>query len=151
MQYISIGDRVIVKEEGWIEANPLDNNCLLSIGTGTSIGYFCHIYAMQKVEIGANVLMGSGVYIADCTHDYQDISRPIIAQSPRFVAPVSIGAGSWIGQHAVVLGTRVGKHCVVGANSVVTADVPDHCVVAGSPAQIIRQYDPVTEKWINKR
>lgn len=149
MQYISAGDRVIVKEHGWIEANPLDNNCLLSIGTGTSIGHFCHIYAMRHVEIGADVLMGNGVYIADCTHEYQDVSLPVIAQSARFSAPVSIGLGSWIGEHAAILGARVGKHCVVGANSVVTSDIPDYCVVAGSPAKIIRRYDSNRNNWIN--
>lgn len=151
MQYISIGDRVIIKEQGWIEANPLENNCLLNIGTGTSIGYFCHIYAMRQVEIGDDVLMGNGVYIADCTHEYQDISLAVIAQSPRFVAPVSIGTGSWIGEHAAILGVRIGRHCIVGANSVVTSDIPDYCVVSGSPAKIIRRYDSTLKKWINIR
>jgi acetyltransferase-like isoleucine patch superfamily enzyme len=148
MRYIALGDRVIVKQHGWIEANPMDNKCLLSIGTGTSIGCFCHIYAMQQVEIGADVLMGSGVYIADCTHEYRDVSRPVIAQGARVVAPVSIGDGSWIGQHAAILGARVGRHCVVGANAVVTNDVPDYCVVSGAPARIIKRYDPETQDWI---
>ncbi len=146
-KYISIGDRVIVKEQGWIEANPLDDSCLLSIGSGTSIGYFAHIYAVRRIEIGPDVLMGSGVYITDCTHEYQDVSRPVIAQPARFVGPVAIGAGSWIGQHAAVIGARVGKHCVIGAGSVVTSDIPDYCVAAGAPARIVRRYNPDTKKW----
>ena len=149
MQYMHVSDRVIIKDHGWIEANPLGDSCLLSIGPGTSIGYFCHIYAARRIEIGADVLMGSGVYIADCTHEYQDVSLPIIAQGARVAAPVSIGDDSWIGQHAAILGARVGRHCVVGANSVVTSDVPDYCVVAGTPARIIKRYDPETRKWNN--
>jgi acetyltransferase-like isoleucine patch superfamily enzyme len=147
MKHIFVGDRVIVKEYGWIEANPLGDRCLLRIGTGTSIGHFCHIYAARQVEVGNNILMGCGVYIADCTHGYEDISRPVIGQEARFVAPVAIGDGSWIGQHAAILGVRIGKHCVVGANSVVTEDVPDYCVVAGVPARIVKRYNPQSGEW----
>jgi acetyltransferase-like isoleucine patch superfamily enzyme len=152
MRYISVGDRVIVKEQGWVEANPLTagDECTLSIGAGTSIGYFCHIYAVRQITIGEEVLMGSGVYITDCTHGYDDPSLPVIRQAARFVGAVEIGAGSWIGQHAAVIGARIGKHCVVGANSVVTTDVPDYCMVAGAPARIIKQYDPSSGEWIKK-
>ena len=143
-----IGSGVIVKEQGWLEANPLGDDCVLSIGEGTSIGYFCHIYATRRVEIEANVLMGSGVYIADCTHEYEDISRPVINQPARTVGEVMIGQGSWIGQHAAVIGVKIGRHCVVGANSVVTEDVPDYCVVAGAPARIIKRYDHRAKEWI---
>jgi Acetyltransferase (isoleucine patch superfamily) len=148
MEYMHVGDRVIVKEGGWLEANPLSDDCVLGIGAGTSIGYFCHIYATRRVEIGSNVLMGSGVYIADCTHGYEDINRPVIDQPARTVGDVLIGEGSWIGQHAAIIGVKIGKHCVVGANSVVTEDVPGYCVVAGAPARIIKRYDHEKKEWI---
>ena len=52
---------------------------------------------------------------------------------------VFIGEGSYIGINAVIVGNvRIGKHCVVGANSVVTKDVPDYCVAVGSPARVIK-------------
>lgn len=150
MKYIHVGDRVIVKEHGWLEANPLDlsKGAELRIGTGTSIGYFGHIYASRRVEIGPDVLMGSGVYIADCTHGYEDIRLPVIDQLARPVGDVVIGEGSWIGQHAAVIGVKIGRHCVVGANAVVTEDVPDYCVVAGAPARIVKRYDPETKAWM---
>jgi len=54
---------------------------------------------------------------------------------------VRIGAGSWIGHGAVVLpGATIGRHVAIGANSVVTGDIPDFCVAVGSPARIIRRY-----------
>ena len=148
MKYIRVGDRVVVKAHGWLEANPLGESCTLRIGAGTSIGYFCHIYASRRVEIGANVLMGSGVYIADCTHGYENIDRPVIEQPARTVGDVVIGEGSWIGQHAAVIGVKIGRRCVVGANAVVTEDVPDYCVVVGSPARIVKRYDPEKNEWI---
>lgn len=53
---------------------------------------------------------------------------------------VSIGEGSYIGINAVIVGNvKIGKHCVIGANSVVTKDVPDYCVAVGSPARVIKK------------
>ena len=55
--------------------------------------------------------------------------------------PVSIGSGSWLGHGVVVLpGSRIGKNVAVGANSVVTGDLPDFCVAVGAPARVIRRY-----------
>ena len=55
--------------------------------------------------------------------------------------PVSIGDGSWIGHGAVVLpGSRIGRHVTIGANSVVSGDIPDFSVAVGSPARVIRRY-----------
>ena len=52
---------------------------------------------------------------------------------------VSIGEGSYIGINTVIVGNvKIGKHCVIGANSVVTKDVPDYCVAVGSPARVIK-------------
>ena len=51
-----------------------------------------------------------------------------------------IGNNTIIGIRSIILpGVRIGSHCVVGAGSVVTKDVPDHCIVAGNPAKIIRE------------
>lgn len=53
---------------------------------------------------------------------------------------VSIGDDTWIGTNVVIAGTvEIGKHCVIGANSVVTHDIPDCSVVAGCPARVIKQ------------
>lgn len=53
---------------------------------------------------------------------------------------VSIGDDTWIGTNVVIAGTvEIGKHCVIGANSVVTHDIPDYSVVAGCPARVIKQ------------
>ncbi|HEY1674315.1 MAG TPA: acyltransferase, partial [Streptosporangiaceae bacterium] len=90
--------------------------------------------------IGDDVFTGPYVYITDQNHEYADPDVPIGRQWPAN-APVSIGAGSWLGAGAIVLpGSCIGRHVVVGAGSVVRGQVPDHCVVAGVPARIIRSY-----------
>jgi acetyltransferase-like isoleucine patch superfamily enzyme len=117
------------------------------VGKGTQIGDFCHITCAMRLEIGENVLMGQGVFIADTNHAYHDISTPVMAQGLN-AKPMTIGSGSWMGNHAVVVGCSIGRNCVVGANAVVTRDVPDYCVVAGAPARIIKRYDGVANEWV---
>ena len=46
-----------------------------------------------------------------------------------------------------ILGASVGKHCVIGANSVVTKDIPDYCVAVGSPAVVVKRYNTINKKW----
>ena len=63
------------------------------------------------------------------------------ATPPPEVQPVIIGAGTWIGHGAVILpGASIGRGVVVAAGSVVRGgEIPDHCVVAGVPAKIVRR------------
>ena len=81
------------------------------------------------------------MYITDCDHEYRDINVPVIDQGiVQRGQMVSIGEGSYIVINAVIVGNvKIGKHCVIGANSVVTKDVPDYCVAVGSPARVIKK------------
>ena len=148
---IVLGDRVYVGHQSYLAAVPLtgSQNCLLQIGEGSSIGRFNHIFATQRVVLGAHVLTANGVYISDNLHGYRDLSRPILQQPIQQHGVVEIGDGSWIGHNACILGVRIGRHCVVGANAVVTRDLPDYSVAVGAPAIIIRRYDPATGTWRN--
>ena len=60
---------------------------------------------------------------------------------------VRIGSGSWIGENACILGVIIGKQCVIGANSVVTKDIPDYSVAVGIPAKVIKKYNFETQQW----
>jgi len=92
--------------------------------------------------LGDDIQTGPYVYITDQNHVYVDPDEPIGRQWP-VEAAVSIGSGSWLGANVVILpGTTIGKHCVVAAGAVVRGNIPDHCVVAGVPARIVRRYSP---------
>ena len=52
-----------------------------------------------------------------------------------------------MGENVCVIGAKIGKQCVIGANSVVIHDIPDYCVAVGSPAKIIKRYDYSTQIW----
>lgn len=119
------------------------------IGEGCAIGDFNHIAAVRRVVLGKNVLTANRVYISDNCHGYDDIHVPIMHQPVKFKAEVLIGDGSWIGENVCVIGAKIGKNCVIGANSVVIDDIPDHSVAAGAPARVIKKYDISTNRWIS--
>lgn len=146
---IYIGNKVIIEYKTWLAAMPLTgyDNCKLEIKDGVNIGHFNHIYATKSIIIGENVLTADRVYISDNLHCYEDINIPIKQQPIIQKKEVIIGAGSWLGENVCVIGAKIGKQCVIGANSVVIHDIPDYCVAVGSPAKIIKRYDYSTQIW----
>jgi acetyltransferase-like isoleucine patch superfamily enzyme len=94
-------------------------------------------------------LTANNVYISDNLHSYEDISVPVIKQPVRFKKAVLIGSGSWIGENVSIIGASVGRNCVIGANSVVTRDIPDYSVAVGAPAVVIRQFDQRAGAWVS--
>lgn len=147
---ISIGKEVYINDKGWLACLPLtgNNNCSLTIGDGTYIGRFCHIYTTSKIKIGQKVLMADKVYIADNLHQFENVNLPVIDQPIKQTAEVTIGDGAWLGENVCVIGASVGKQSVVGANSVVMKDIPDYCVAVGSPAKIIKRYSFEKKEWL---
>ncbi len=146
---IFIGTKVYINDKGWLACAPLtgDVNARLTIGDGTYIGRFCHIYSTSKMEIGKKVLMADKVYISDNQHSYENIEMAVIDQPIKQTNPVIIGDGAWLGENVCIIGACVGRNSVIGANSIVTKDIPDYCVALGSPAIIIKRYNFDTKQW----
>ncbi|HEY2443871.1 MAG TPA: acyltransferase [Streptosporangiaceae bacterium] len=125
---------------GMIPGQDLGPEPVLRIGDRCVIGRGSHIVAHQSVDIGDDVYTGPYVYITDQNHGYADPEVPIGRQYPSNLA-VAIGPGTWLGAGAIILpGAIIGRNVVVAAGSVVRGHVPDHCVVAGVPAKIVREY-----------
>lgn len=146
---IYIMERVSIHNSAWLAAYKLTGYVpRLEIGKGTTIGDYAHIIATRKVQLGENVLIANGVYISDNLHEYEDPEIPICNQGITQKKDVIIGDDSWIGEHVSIIGASIGKHCVIGANSVVIHDIPDYCVAVGAPAKVIKRYDFVQKRWI---
>lgn len=112
----------------------------LIIGDNVSFNYFCHVGCINKIIIGDNVLIGSFVLIIDHSHGSLDmVDIPMINRQLLSKGPVVIEDNVWIGEHACILpGVTVGKGSIIGANAVVTKDVPPYSVVAGVPGKIVK-------------
>ena len=146
---IQLGAGCLVQRGAWLYCVGLEGAAAsLSIGDGCVFGYHNHITAVRDVRIGDHVLTANNVYISDNMHGFEDPSMPVMHQPVRFRQAVSIGSGSWLGENVCVIGASVGRNCVIGANAVVTHDIPDRCVAVGSPARVIRHYDEATRTWI---
>ena len=148
-QNIIIGENVIINYKTWLAALPLTGSatCILDIGDGCCIGNFNHIYATRKIIIGKKVLTADKVYISDNLHGYENIGLAVMEQPIRQINDVNIGDGTWLGENVCVLGASIGKNCVIGANAVVTKDIPDYSIAVGNPAKIIKRYCLETEQW----
>ncbi|NLC97984.1 MAG: acyltransferase [Actinomycetales bacterium] len=146
-QSISIGDNTLISEHvtlsvGYMPGVPTLADSALVIGDRCVVGARCTLTAHGRIELGDDVWLGKDVFISDASHGYQDPNVPVGRQMGEH-QPISIGAGSWIGHGAVILpGTTVGRNVVVAAGAVVRGEVPDHSVVAGVPAKIVRRFEP---------
>jgi acetyltransferase-like isoleucine patch superfamily enzyme len=139
---IELGDRVFAGPSCWLQTIPDGDNreVAISIASGTSIAGMCVISAVRSVQLEENVLLARNVYISDHIHKYSRTDMPILAQGVDKIRPVLIKSGAWLGQNVVVCpGVTIGVGAVIGANSVVTQDIPDYCVAVGSPARIVRK------------
>ncbi|MGW7516372.1 acyltransferase [Streptomyces sp. NPDC054796] len=145
--WIEIGDHCVIGQEVTLTAGMMPDldlgpDTVLRLGNGVVLGRGSHVIADTSVTFGDDVFCGPYVYVTSTNHSYDDPEEPVGRQWPR-TAPVEIGSGSWLGAGAVVLpGARLGRNVVVAAGAVVRGEVPDHAVVAGAPARVVRRWDP---------
>ena len=148
-RWIELGDGTMIGEQasvcaGLMPGHDLGPDPVLRIGDRCVIGRGSHIVAHYSIDIGNDVYTGPYVYITDQNHSYADPDVPIGRQWPVNAA-VRIGDGTWLGTGVVVLpGSVIGRNVVVAAGSVVRGEIGDRCVVAGVPARVVREFDPLT-------
>lgn len=122
---------------GMAPGQELLSDRMLVIGSDCVIGRGSSIAAHFEIIIEDGVFFGPNVFVTDQNHDNARTDIPIGKQS-RPERPVRIGEHSWLGTGVVVTpGVTIGKRCMIGANSVVTSDIPDDSVAAGAPARVI--------------
>lgn len=119
-----------------------DFNGYVRLGNGVVVGRNCILYGAGGIELGDYVHLGPGVHLISQAGKH-DANR--LGPNPTFTfASIRIGAGSWIGAGAVVLGGSTLGCCVnVAPNSVVSGDVPDYAVVVGNPARVLMKNEVI--------
>ncbi len=150
-KFISVSNNVFVQPNARIEGitnyEGVNFYPHIEIGENCTIQQNLHLTCAQNVFVGKNTAIAANVTITDINHPYENIDLPIEKQ-PLDVIPVSIGEDCKIYNNAVILpGTKIGKHCVIGANSVVLGNFADYSIIVGAPAKIIKRYCFDSASW----
>ena len=110
----------------------------LEIGPGGHVGRGAVLVAREAIVIGRDVLIAEHVTLRDQDHRFG--MDPPTARSGFLTAPIRLGDNVWLGAKVTVLkGVTIGNNVIVGANSVVSRDLPDNVVAVGAPARVIRR------------
>ncbi|WP_053074966.1 CatB-related O-acetyltransferase [Ornithinibacillus californiensis] len=123
---VFITEGAIVGSNNYIGPYSMINNAV--------IGNYC--------SLGPNVKLGQGDHSLEFITTYQKISGELIGHSLNS-SPSKIGNDVWCGANVVVLqGVNIGDGAVIGANAVVTKDIPDYAIAVGIPARVIKYRFP---------
>lgn len=121
-----------VEREAWGNPAPV-----LDIGDRVWVRPFCTISAARSIVIEDDVVLGSMVTVIDSDHTW-DAGIDNVLFNPVTSAPVRVGKGTWLADRVAVLkGSDIGEHCIVGTNSVVRGKIPDYSIAVGAPARVV--------------
>jgi acetyltransferase-like isoleucine patch superfamily enzyme len=139
---LEVGAGTLLEPGVWITA-PGRSRVIIGEGTFLNIGVM--IASLELVEIGRHCMFANGCFVTDANHRFDDPARPITWQGFTSKGPTRIGDNVWCGANVVVTsGVSIGERCVIGANSVVTDDIPAFSIAAGVPARVLRRIDYAT-------
>lgn len=150
---VEVGEGVSLGKDTRIEAHEEYNGVRfhprIKIGNHVIINPLCHIGCIDSVTIGNYVVLSERCLVIDHTHgdvSYEHLSlyereRPLVSKGK-----VVIEDYVWMGENSVVMsGVTVGHNSLIGANAVVTKDIPPYSIVVGNPARILRTLEPPTQ------
>jgi acetyltransferase-like isoleucine patch superfamily enzyme len=133
---LEIGPQTVFEPDVWLTA---PGAARIRIGGGTFLNIGVMVAALELVEIGEHCMFANGCFISDGSHRFDDPNKPVPWQGFTTKGPTRIGDNVWCGAYAVITsGVTVGERSVIGANSVVTTDIPPFSIAAGAPARVLR-------------
>ena len=136
---LRIGAGTLFEPGCWLTLSP---QARIEIGEGCFLNRNTMLAALDLIEIGDHVMFANGCFVGDAAHRFDDPDQPVPWQGFTSKGPVRIGANAWFGVNCVVTsGVTIGERCVIGANSVVTQDLPPRTIAAGSPAKVIKEIE----------
>jgi acetyltransferase-like isoleucine patch superfamily enzyme len=133
---LEIGSQTLLEPNVWLTA---PGRARIRIGAGCFLNLGVMVAAVELVEIGDHCMFANGCFVTDADHRFDDPVKPVPWQGFTSKGPTRVGDNVWCGANVVITGgVTVGERCVIGANSVVTADLPPFSVAAGAPAKVLR-------------
>lgn len=151
-EFVEIGNDTSIMLNARLDCWPSYEGLKLSprlvIGDRTQIGLNFTAICSDTLQIGNDVLIAAGVMVTTQNHGMDPESPKSYQHQPLSSAPVRIADGCWIGERAVILpGVSIGEKCIIGANSVVTRDIPAYSIAAGMPARVVKVWDFEQHCW----
>jgi acetyltransferase-like isoleucine patch superfamily enzyme len=146
-RFMHIGHNVSIRRGVRLEAVVSDpaNPPELRIGNNVNIEQDVHIVFTGKIVIADNVSITARCSLLGGTHPVK-----IGARLTGATSRIEIGEGSLLGIGSVIMmNVKIGRHVVIGSNSVVTKSIPDYSVADGKPAKVCMKYDPASDSWRN--
>jgi acetyltransferase-like isoleucine patch superfamily enzyme len=136
---LEVGEGTLLEPHVWLTAA---GEARIRIGAGSFLNIGVMVAAADLVEIGDHCMFANGCFVTDSNHRFDDPEKPITWQGFTSKGPTRIGDNVWCGANVVVTsGVTIGERCVIGANSVVTEDIPPHSIAAGAPAKVLRRVE----------
>lgn len=133
---LELGPHVLFEPGVWITG---PGPARIRIGGGSFLNLGVMVAATELVEIGEHCMFANGSFITDGNHRFDDPHRPVPWQGFTSKGPTRVGDNVWCGANVVVTsGVTIGERCVIGANSVVTTDLPPFSIAAGAPARVLK-------------
>jgi acetyltransferase-like isoleucine patch superfamily enzyme len=136
---LEVGEQVLLEPHVWLTA---PDAARIRIGAGSFLNIAVMVAAVDLVEIGEHCMFANGCFVTDGNHRFDDPDRPVPWQGFTSKGPTRVGDNVWCGANVVVAsGVTIGERSVIGANSVVTEDIPAYSIAAGAPARVIRKVE----------
>jgi acetyltransferase-like isoleucine patch superfamily enzyme len=119
------------------------------IGNNVTSTSDLQIAAQSTITIEDDVLFASNIHLNNSLHGFETAEEPYRYQPLTRILPITIKRGSWIGQNVIILpGVTIGELSIIGANSLVSGDIPDRCIAFGNPARVVKKWDAALRRWI---
>ena len=133
---LEVGEGTLFEPNAWLT---VAEEGRLRIGAGSFLNVGVMVAVDSLVEIGDHCMFANGCFVTDAAHRFDDPEVPVPWQGFTSKGPTRIGDNVWCGANVVVTsGVTIGERSVIGANSVVTQDVPAFSVAAGAPAKVLK-------------
>ncbi len=153
-RHIQIGKGVIIAKHAWLHISDLPNRKAPAIilEDGCGVQRRCTIAVRNQVHIERNTIFGPGALVTDHAFAFADEALPDDDSLAPRGGRIRIEQGCWIGYGAAIVCEQgdlvIGRHSIIGANSVVTKSVPAYSIVSGNPGRVVKQYDFTSKRWV---
>lgn len=148
---VRLGANSVLSQDCWLNVNHRrSGEPAIDIGNHCFIGRRNFFSSGRRIVLGHYVLTANDCHFLGSSHVVDDPFIPCLSTGTTDSDVISVGDNTFIGAGARILGhVSIGHGCVIGANALVTRDVPPFSQVAGFPATVRRRFSLPRQAWVD--